>query len=667
MGLYSALLPTLTALLAHAHVGRACTIIAVGKDASASGFPMVGHSDDSGPSATDVRLVRVPRRKWPQGSLRPLFRWADGYPRVVNAALSPEYAPVDQQRETVPLGYIPQVSQTWAYWDTDYGVQNEAGLSLGESTCTAKTVGWSADLPYGHNRAGIEDLSKIAMERCETARCAVQVMGEIAVEQGFYSADSGQPENPAYSGSAECLAVADAKLGELWIFNVLTGKNNASAIWAAQRVPSSHVAAVGNSFTIRKMNLSDGENFMHSSEVSRLAEEMGWWSRENEAVPGIFDFFGSYGYVPTTMNEAERNVLAFYSGRRMWRIFSLLSPAEGAKLDPNRGNLPDTQDPYPGSVLAPKKSVTLQMVLDAYRDHYEGTPYDLTQGMAAGPFGTPNRGITPRGVLGLWERAISMHRTSFSFVCVARPKGRSIMWFGLDSPHGSTYLPFYGAASTSAPDSYHSHKGFQSKFSNSVAWWAFNLVNQYQDLNFRAINADVRQRAREIESQAMRLTALWEEEADAVSPRGASLAVLTARSNAFAEDVVAGWWNFCTTLFAKYGRYVVTYNESENGESMAGQAYPEWWVRSPEVGFSTWAPRGPYHGMLLSAEVSPRLSQPALEASSLPASLVTKINVPMVFVLWLLSATFLAGIAHQVGVRQGRESHDIHQGYVHYP
>lgn len=241
------------------------------------------------------------------------------------------------------------------------------------------------------------------------------------------------------------------------------------------------------------------------------------------------------------------------------------------------------------------------------------------------------------------------------------------MWFGLDSPHGSAYLPFYGAASTGAPDSYHSHEGFQSKFSKNVAWWAFNLVNQYQDLNFRAINADVRQRAREIESRAMRLTAMWEEEAKAVSPRGASLAVLTARSNAFAEDVVAGWWNFSTTLFAKYGRYVVTYNESENGESMAGQAYPEWWVRSPEVGFSTWAPQGPYHGMLLSAQVSPRWSQPALENSSLPASLVTKNNVPMVFVLWLLSATFLAGIAHQVGVRQGRESLDIHQEYVHYP
>merc|ERR1719215_2293435 len=111
----------------------------------------------------------------------------------------------------------------------DYGVQNEMGLSIGESICTAKTVGWPAspDKPYGYNHAGIEDLSKIALERCATARCAVQTMGDIAVEQGFYSADSGNPAAPMYAGASECLVVADSTPGDLWVFNVMTGKNNA--------------------------------------------------------------------------------------------------------------------------------------------------------------------------------------------------------------------------------------------------------------------------------------------------------------------------------------------------------------------------------------------------------------------------------------------------------
>ena len=160
-----------------------------------------------------------------------------------------------------------------------------------------------------------------------------------------------------------------------------------------------HVVAVGNSFTIRKLDLNDSENNLFSPGVTELAKDMGWWRPEDEPTTGLFDFFGAYGYQPPAaggMPYEPKNtidILKYYSGRRMWRVFSLLSPAEGAKLDPDRGNVPKTKDPYPPSVPAPKGSVTLKMVMDAHRDHYEGTPYDLTKGMAAGPFGNPNREI----------------------------------------------------------------------------------------------------------------------------------------------------------------------------------------------------------------------------------------------------------------------------------
>merc|ERR1719382_1119513 len=359
-------------------------------------------------------------------------------------------------------------------------------------------------------------------------------MGDIAVDQGFYSADSGQPEHPDFSDSAEALVVADAE--ELWIFNVMTGANNASAIWAAKRVPAGHVAAVGNSFTIRKMNLSDSENFLYSPGVTKLAEEKGWWSPKDD-LPGVFDFFAAYGYTPEATGHAAaaaelmKNTLAFYSGRRMWRIFSLLSPAEGAKLDPNKGNLPHTVDPYPGSVPAPQGSVTAQKVMDVLRDHYEGTPYDLTAGMAAGPFGNPNRGPVARGVPGLWERAISMHRSSWSYVLEAKPAGQSVSWLGYDSPHGTAYLPFFGSAAEGAPESFHSHEGYMAKFSTKVAWWAFNMVNQYTDLNFRLINKDVRARAKQIEDEGEALVAKCTAEADGAGDEGAAICLALARTS----------------------------------------------------------------------------------------------------------------------------------------
>jgi len=650
----------------------ACSVIAVGKDASATGHPMVAHTDDSGPGTTDFRFTRVPRQHWPEGSLRPFYHWVDGYPRVVAAKVSPEYAPVGDQKETVPTGFIPQVPETFAYWDMDYGVQNEKGLSIGESTCTSKTVGWPAtpEMPYGYNRAGIEDLSKIAMERCATARCAITTMGQIAVDEGFFSSDSGKPEAPDFSDSAEALAIADG-LGELWIFNVMTGRNNASAIWAAKRVPPGDVAAIGNSFTIRKMNLSDPDNFLYSPGVTKLAEEMGWWSPSEEATPGVFDFFGSYGFTPpkplpsgqdshTTPGapapqsaELLENLLSFYSGRRMWRIFSLLSPKEGAKLDPNKGNLPKTENPYPSSVPAPKGSVTPEMVMNVLRDHYEGTPYDLTKGVSAGPFGSPNRGpVTPHGVSGLWERAISLERGSWSYVLEANPHGRSVSWLGLDAPHGAAYLPFYGAAASSAPESF--REGMMSKFSTKAAWWAFNLVNQYSDMRFSLINPEVRNRSHAIEVEAASRRVAWEAEADAAAAIGgeaAALKLLTERSNAFAQAKVDEWWDFAWSLFAKYGRSMTTQNESENGAQL--QVYPAWWLQSPEVGFTEWSVNGPFHGKTLKAQ-----------AETVDASAPWGMSP----ILAGASAVAVCFIVFQAGVQQGvRKRSDDLSGYVAQP
>jgi hypothetical protein len=81
--------------------------------------------------------------------------------------------------------------------------------------------------------------------------------------------------------------------------------------------------------------------------------------------------------------------------------------------------------------------------------------------------------------------------------------------------------------------------------------------------------------------------------------------LLTARSNQFVEEVLAKWWEFSEELISKYGRHVVTHNETITGVIGDAQKLPAWWLRSPEVGFSTWSPSGPYHGVFLNAQRLP--------------------------------------------------------------
>ena len=85
------------------------------------------------------------------------------------------------------------------------------------------------------------------------------------------------------------------------------------------------------------------------------------------------------------------------------------------------------------------------------RDHFEGTEFDMTQGIDAGPFGLPRRWrpLTWKvdGVEYGWERPISTQQTAFSSVTQSRawlpnPIG-GLVWFGMDDSYTSCYLPFY--------------------------------------------------------------------------------------------------------------------------------------------------------------------------------------------------------------------------------
>lgn len=108
------------------------------------------------------------------------------------------------------------------------------GLSIGETTCSC--IDWKSVLgedEYESQYVGgailsIDELSRIAMERSQTAREAIQVMGALAVEFGFFGPGS-------FEGVGETLMIADKT--EAWVFHILPDPTESSAVWIAQQVP----------------------------------------------------------------------------------------------------------------------------------------------------------------------------------------------------------------------------------------------------------------------------------------------------------------------------------------------------------------------------------------------------------------------------------------------
>jgi dipeptidase len=114
------------------------------------------------------------------------------YPRFFGSGSSSSYLPENTEnpygyefKVSVPMGYIPQVSHTYAYTDAAYGVMNQYQLAIGESTCDARLgLNGVPRLYGGHALFDITALSRVALQRCRTARCAIRTMGELAEEYG---------------------------------------------------------------------------------------------------------------------------------------------------------------------------------------------------------------------------------------------------------------------------------------------------------------------------------------------------------------------------------------------------------------------------------------------------------------------------------------------------
>jgi dipeptidase len=544
----------------------ACTVTGTGRKATLDGSVMVSHSDDG---LNDPRMIYVPAMNHKPGSLRPVFyahyaldykpQWgASETQRIMTRDRGPGYD-TPGVPASVPLGYIPQVPHTYAYFDTNYGIMNEHQLSIGECTDKAKVH----PEPEADKRIFYSaELSRVALERCKTAREAVKLMGELIEKYGYY-------------GTGETLVVADPEEG--WVMEMCGyDMNGTGGVWVAQRIPDDGFFVAANQFRIRNIR-KDAQDMMFSANIFEVAQKKGWWKPES----GALDWTSVYG-------DGEFHH-PYYSLRRVWRAQSIIAPS----LNPPAWVEGPFTQKYPFAVK-PDNRLTVENIFAIHRDSYEGTEFDLTKGLAAGPFGDPNRfegqaegmadkegRLTP--LKGEFERPLNIYRTVYTFVNQSRswlPDALGgLTWFGPDRPATAVLMPFYAGA-TDLPACL--QKADILKFDKGSMWMAFNYVANYAMLKYSYMIKDIAGKRDQFEARAFGKQKELERQANDLWKKGdqkGARKLLTRYSAENASAVLQEWWKLSELLYLKYND---GYLNTKAGIAQA-VFYPAWWLK--QVGF----------------------------------------------------------------------------------
>jgi len=503
-----------------------CTSITVGKLASVDGSVITSHTDDS--HRTRSWMDIKPAKDHKTGDMVPMFkRTAD------NTKAMPAY-------KHDKIGEIPQVEHTYQYVNSAYPCMNEKQLGIGEST-----FGGRDELQSDAGLIDCQRLCQLMVERCTTAREAIQMAGELVEKYGW-------------NDYGEALTIADPK--EVWHFEIVgPGKGKVGGVWVAQRVPDDHIACNVNASTIKEIDLSKPDYFMASENIYELAKANGWWKEEE-----TFKF--CYAYAPNSRN-------AIGSRRREWRIFDLLAPS--LHLDPN------AQD-YPFSVK-PDNKVSLEDLVMVFKDYYEGTPYDMTRSIRAtddegktiisplaNPF-MPYDQLEISNVSGGWynvnhengkidflgERTIARWYTMYATIIKCRDwlpdEIGGVVWLAQDNVATSIYVPVYCSA-TDLPNSYKT-PGRVNGFTRESAWWAFNRMGTLAAQRWGDIRHDVDAVWNPMQKELFENQKKFEKEAlDIYNEKKPQKTIdyVTKYTNEWGNKVVEEAWNLGDFIWTKY-------------------------------------------------------------------------------------------------------------------
>ena len=540
MKLRNILLSSFAVLMCSITANRAdaCTNVIVTKGASADGSCMVSYAADS--HWLYGELYFKPQADWKVTDKLRVYDWDSG-----------QY-----------LGLIDQVEHTYK----TVGNMNEHQLIIAETTFGGR---------HGLNDPnGIMDygsLIYITLQRARTAREAIKVMAELTNKYGYFS-------------EGESFSIVDKN--EAWIMEMVgKGTEKKGSVWVALRVPDGYISGHANQSRIATFPLNDPENCLYAEDVIDFARSKGWFSGEDS------EFSFRDAYCPADFG-ALRGCEA-----RVWSAFNILSHGwftfEETKgnlvtkdaysyVDYAMGHNPDNRMPL---WIKPAKKVTVKNVADVMRDHYEGTPMDMTTDIGAGGNALPYRwrpmDFEYEGKKYTNERAIATQQTGFWFVGQARGNYPDviggILWFGTDDAATSYVTPIY-SNTEKVPECFRQGNGNLLSYSATSSFWINNRISNACYRMYNIMAPYVRERIDKFENEQMEKVRQNDVKAlelfkksmdsaekagkkkslayDVMADTGASFAavkrLLTSYSVKTAQDIFKQWQELEVTLTVKF-------------------------------------------------------------------------------------------------------------------
>ena len=484
---------------------QACTNLIVGKRASKDGSVMCTYNCDGFGFAGSLHYS-APGRHLP-GEKIAIDGWGPRHPGQ----------------------YVDQVEYTYNV----VGLMNEHQLSIVETTFDGRL-----ELVNEDGLLDYYSLMKLALERCTTAVEAIRCMGQLVETYG-------------YNSSGETITICDKN--EAWIMEMIgKGPGHKGAVWVALRIPDDCICAHANISRIRQFPLHDEANCIYSPDVITFAREKGFYKGKDE------DFSFRDAYCPIDFENVR------YADARVWSFFRhhVADKAEMDKYLPYINGDFDKCDHLP-LWIKPDTLIDVRGLMTDMRDHFEGTPLDMTSDMSAGPWGMPIRPLPmhykdSEGNDYFRERPIATQQTGFTMVCQMRSwlpdDVGGIVNFNCDDANMVAYVPLYCSINR-VPAPFLPENNPHREFTEKSAFWMNNFVANMIYPRYSAMIPDLRRVQTKLEDY-------YQQNQDSVlhaiegMTAGQRVEFLTRRSSHYADLMMSGWKELAALLIVKHNDQV---------------------------------------------------------------------------------------------------------------